>query len=130
MKNMAPSLFQAASLALTINPFISLCFFYVCSGVRAVLQPTTGLFLHKECMLPAPWCGLTRKGEVVFKDTEDGGGSPVPFNVVILFLEQISRSSSQALFQWRIRSQEQFGRVAIAPAAGQTQIPSLGGSPA
>lgn len=47
----------------------------------------------------------------MFKDTEDGGGSPVPFNVSILFLEQISQSSGQALFQWRIRTQEHPGEL-------------------
>lgn len=45
----------------------------------------------------------------MFKDTVSGGGSPVPFNVVTLFLEQISQSSVQALFQWRIRTQEHPG---------------------
>lgn len=55
--------------------------------------------------------GVSSQGVVVFKETEDGGGSPVLFNVVILFLEQISLSRGQALFQWRIRTQEHPGEL-------------------
>lgn len=65
----------------------------------------------------------------MFKDTEDGGGSPVPFNVVILFLKQIipeqwpgfiSMAIQDPGAPWRVK---QFGRVAIAPAVSRHKAP-------
>lgn len=60
----------------------------------------------------------------MFKDAEDGGGSPVPFNVVILFLKQWSSFISMEIQDpgapWRVK---QFGRVAIAPAVSRHKAP-------